>query len=96
MKYKTSIIVAILSLLTTSVVHADGKSLVEPGTKVKKLAGGMKFKEGPEWLPDQKKLVFSDIPNSKLMQWSEAGGLSEFRPSLFRYPDSALPGRAFQ
>src|SRR6476646_10630185 len=57
------------------------KSLVEPGAKVKKLAGGMKFTEGPVWLPADKKLVFSDIPNSKLMQWKEGEGLSVYRAS---------------
>ena len=51
------------------------------GAKVEKLAGGMKFTEGPVWLPSEKKLVFSDIPNSKLMQWSEADGLSVYRDS---------------
>jgi len=60
---------------------ADDASLVAPGATVKKLAGGMKFTEGPVWLAKAKKLVFSDIPNSKLMQWSDANGLSEFRPS---------------
>jgi len=58
-----------------------GASLVEPGAKVRKLAGGMKFTEGPVWLPKQNKVVFSDIPNSKLMQWSEKDGLSTFRKS---------------
>jgi gluconolactonase len=59
----------------------DPKLLVEPGAKVKKLADGMKFTEGPVWLPAQKILVFSDIPNSKLMQWKEGEGLSVFRKS---------------
>ena len=59
----------------------QGASLVAPGAKVEKLAGGMKFTEGPVWLPGQNKVVFSDIPNSKLMQWSEKGGLSVFRKS---------------
>lgn len=57
------------------------QSLVAKGAKVTKLAGGMKFTEGPVWLPQEKKLVFSDIPNSKLMQWSEADGLSVYRES---------------
>jgi gluconolactonase len=59
----------------------DGASLLAPGAKVKKVAGDMKFTEGPVWLPKEKKLVFSDIPNSKLMQWSEKAGLSIFRTS---------------
>ena len=64
-----------------TVVADDDRQLVANGAKVKKLAGGMKFTEGPVWLPSEKKLVFSDIPNSKLMQWSEADGLSVYRDS---------------
>ena len=68
------------SLVEPGVLVEPG-ALVESGATVKKLAGGMKFTEGPVWLPKEKKLVFSDIPNSKLMQWQESAGLSEFRPS---------------
>lgn len=59
----------------------SAQSLVADGAKVTKLASGMKFTEGPVWLPREKKLVFSDIPNSKLMQWSKADGLSVYRES---------------
>lgn len=82
MKQTFSISLAILFFATTAAMGADDlASLLEPGAKVQKLAGGMKFTEGPVWLPKQKKLVFSDIPTSKLMQWSKADGLSEFRAS---------------
>ena len=64
-----------------TVVADDARQLVANGAKVEKLAGGMKFTEGPVWLPSEQKLVFSDIPNSKLMQWSEADGLSVYRDS---------------
>ena len=71
-----------LCLATTGLQAADeSASLVEPGAKVIKLADGMKFTEGPVWLPGEKKLVFSDIPNSQLMQWREGEGLSVFRKS---------------
>jgi len=60
---------------------AEGDTLIAPSAKVEKLAGDMKFTEGPVWLPEKQILVFSDIPNSKLMQWSEKGGLSVFRES---------------
>jgi gluconolactonase len=56
-------------------------SVLEPGSEVTKLAGGMAFTEGPVWLPTEQILVFSDIPNSNLMQWREGEGLSVFRPS---------------
>lgn len=57
------------------------ESLVAEGAKVEKLASGMKFTEGPAWIPAKKTLVFSDIPNSKLMQWRAGEGLSVFRES---------------
>lgn len=70
-----------LALALASASAEESKSFVEAGAKVKKLADGMKFTEGPVWLPTDKKLIFSDIPNSKLMQWKEGDGLSVFRKS---------------
>ena len=67
--------------VTGAVGVGDDTSLVAAAAKVKKLAGGMEFTEGPVWLPDEGILVFSDIPNSKLMQWREGDGLSLFRQS---------------
>ncbi|CAN5186382.1 SMP-30/gluconolactonase/LRE family protein [soil metagenome] len=54
-------------------------AIVDPDAQVSKLGGDMKFTEGPVWIPSQKSVVFSDIPNSVLMQWSEDGGLAELR-----------------
>ena len=70
-----------LILIAGSVRADETESLIVPGEKVQKLAGDLKFTEGPVWIPAKKMLVFSDIPNSKLMQWSETGGLSVFRQS---------------
>lgn len=75
------IVLALASLVPCNALIANDDSLVEEGAEVVKLAGGMAFTEGPVWLPKQDILVFSDIPNSKLMQWSESDGLSEFRES---------------
>jgi len=53
-------------------------SLVAPGAKVRKLAGGFKFTEGPA--ADAKgNVFFSDIPNSRIHKWSLTSGLSTFR-----------------
>jgi len=56
-------------------------SIIAPDTKVKLLATDMKFTEGPVWLPKKSIVVFSDIPNSMLMQWSKKEGLLPFRKS---------------
>lgn len=77
----TSLLCAFLATSAGIAQGNDDKSVIAPGAKVIKLAGGMKFTEGPVWLPNEKKLVFSDIPNSKLMQWSERKGLAVFRES---------------
>jgi sugar lactone lactonase YvrE len=72
----------VLTTLTANMGWAEERtSIIEPGAKVTKLAGGMGFTEGPVWLPKEKKLIFSDIDNSRLMQWSEEGGLSLYRQS---------------
>ena len=75
------VILSIATALTALALSVQAASLVQPDAKVKKLAGGMKFTEGPVWLPGESKVVFSDIPNSKLMQWSKKDGLSVFRKS---------------
>ena len=58
---------------------ADLAGIVSPDAEVRKLGGGMRFTEGPVWIPARKMVVFSDIPNSVLMQWTEDGGLKEYR-----------------
>lgn len=70
-----------LMLLSLPAIAEEKDSLVAPGEKIKKVAGGMKFTEGPAWIPAKQTLIFSDIPNSKLMQWREGDGLSVFRQS---------------
>lgn len=81
MKNVSSTVLVLAATLTTGVYADESTTLVEPGAKVIKIATSIKFTEGPVWLPKEKKLVFPDIPSSKLMQWSEANGLSIFRPS---------------
>jgi gluconolactonase len=60
---------------------ADVSKLIATDAKVEKLAGDMKFVEGPVWLPAKKVLIFSDIPASQLMQWTEKGGVTPYRES---------------
>ena len=74
-------LISLLLYIFAFSISVSGQSLVQPNAKVEKLAQGMKFTEGPVWLPDEQKLIFSDIPNSMLMQWGKEGGLSKFRKS---------------
>ena len=50
---------------------------------VKRIATGFDWVEGPVWFGDQGCLLFSDIPNNRILRWTEEG-LSTFRaPSNF-------------
>ena len=51
---------------------------------VKKLATGFDWVEGPVWFGDLDCLLFSDIPNNRIMRWTPDGTLTTFRsPSNF-------------
>ena len=51
---------------------------------LKKLAGGFDWVEGPVWFGDHECLLFSDIPNNRILRWSQALGITTFRePSSF-------------
>jgi len=88
MKPNTWILLA--SLLPGSLSFAAGaefeiknetefKKCIPASAKVEKLAGDMKFLEGPTWVSSGGGyLVFSDIPANQLKKWSE-GKLTVFR-----------------
>ena len=51
---------------------------------VKQLATGFDWVEGPVWFGDADCLLFSDIPNNRIMRWSPTTGISVYRqPSHF-------------
>jgi gluconolactonase len=52
---------------------------------VERLATGMRWSEGPVWFGDAHCLLWSDLPNNRIMRWDEeTGGTTIFRnPSNF-------------
>jgi gluconolactonase len=49
---------------------------------VERLATGMRWAEGPVWFGDGRFLLWSDIPNDRMMRWDETDGhVSTFRRS---------------
>jgi gluconolactonase len=52
---------------------------------VERIAGGCRFTEGPVWFGDLRCLLFSDIPNDRILKWEEeTGAVSVFRkPSRY-------------
>ncbi|PWJ36162.1 SMP-30/gluconolactonase/LRE family protein [Sediminitomix flava] len=52
------------------------KALFAEDTQVEFLAEGFSWAEGPLWLEESNRLIFTDVPQNKIHQWSEANGLS--------------------
>jgi len=58
-------------------------SYVMGNAPVKRIATGFDWVEGPVWFGDQDCLLFSDIPNNRILRWTSEG-LTTFRaPSNF-------------
>ena len=55
-------------------------SLVLGNAAVERIATGCRFNEGPVWFGDLRCLIWSDIPNDRMMKWDEeTGAVSVFR-----------------
>ncbi len=63
-------------------LHPSLDQVIEPGVRPEILAEGFEWSEGPLWLPEQQVVIFSDIPNNSIFQWSEKDGLKLYlKPS---------------
>lgn len=52
--------------------------------RLEEIVTGLRWAEGPVWFADLGCLLFSDIPNQRIMRWSEGGTATVFRqPSNF-------------
>ncbi len=59
-------------------------SYVLPNAPLVMLGEGFAWLEGPVWFADHDCLLVSDLPNDRVMRWTEDGGVSVFRqPSGF-------------
>ena len=55
-------------------------ALVLGNAAIERIAGGCRFTEGPVWFGDGRFLLWSDIPNDRIMNWEEeTGAVSVFR-----------------
>ena len=57
---------------------------------VEQLATGLRWAEGPVWFGDGRYLLFSDIPNNRILRWDETTGLA----SVYRQPSNHANGHA--
>jgi gluconolactonase len=69
-------------------LDARFRSKILPNAKLELLADGFRWLEGPVWFGDHEMLLFSDIPNDRVMRWTESG------VSVFRTPAGFENGHA--
>ena len=55
------------------------RALTLPNVCLEKLHGGMKWAEGPVYFPHGDHLLWSDIPNNRILQWAEGLGTRVYR-----------------
>ena len=67
-------------------------ALVPADARVEKLADGFTFLEGPVWLRDEARLLYSDLRGNAIYQWTQAAGASEFLKPFFEGPGAGLRG----
>lgn len=60
------------------------RTMVLPNAPLETLGQGYRWLEGPVWFADHECVYVSDVPNDRILRWSEDGGVSIFRkPSGF-------------
>jgi gluconolactonase len=70
------------------ILDARFTPLVLGNAAIETIASGCRFTEGPVWFGDLRCLLWSDIPNDRMMKWEEETGAV----SLFRKPSHYANG----
>ncbi len=65
--------------------------LVSPGALIERVAGGFEFLEGPVWIREEERLVFSDLGGNAIYSWTEDAGAEVFIAPYFD-GDTGGPG----
>jgi gluconolactonase len=71
-----------------SIIDERFRGLFNGNGRLEKLASGMKWAEGPAWFGGGRYLVWSDIPNNRIMRYDETDG----SVSVFREPSGNANG----
>lgn len=61
------------------VIDERFRSFVMGNAPLKQIATGFDWVEGPVWFGDGGYLLFSDIPNNRILRWIPGAGISTFR-----------------
>jgi len=72
------------------ILAPEGRELRLFSACVEQLATGLQWAEGPVWFGDGRFLLWSDIPNDRILRWDDCSG----QVSVFRQPSGNANGHA--
>ncbi len=73
-----------MAMTPYEIIEPEFRALVLSNAELLTLGEDLAWAEGPVWFADANQLLVSDLPNDRILRWSEDGGLSLFRqPSGF-------------
>lgn len=72
------------------ILAPEGRELRLFSACVEQLATGLQWAEGPVWFGDGRYLLWSDIPNDRILRWDDCSGAV----SVFRQPSGNANGHA--
>jgi gluconolactonase len=75
---------------SVEVLHESFLALRLFSASVEQLATGCRWSEGPVWFGDGRFLLWSDIPNNRILRWDDCSGAT----SVFRSPSNNANGLA--
>ncbi|MBP2158133.1 MULTISPECIES: SMP-30/gluconolactonase/LRE family protein [Asticcacaulis] len=58
------------------------RNCIRSSARIEKLYEGSRWAEGPAWFPAHRALIWSDIPNDRMLRWDETTG----SVGVFRHP----------
>ena len=63
-----------------NVIQSRFSDCIRGSARIERLFDGCRWAEGPAWFPAHRYLVWSDIPNDRMLRWDDASGqISVFR-----------------
>lgn len=72
------------------IIDGRFRPLVRVSARVERVFEGCRWAEGPAWFPAHRSVVWSDIPNDRMLRFDEAGGTT----AVFRSPANYSNGNA--
>ena len=71
-----------------TIIHDRFRDCIRTSARIERLYDGCRWAEGPAYFPAHRSLVWSDIPNDRMMRWDEVNG----QVTVFRQPASYANG----